>query len=80
MGKINLEAIKKKGVQDNDILQKVTEHVNGIKSEKKTDKKNKLTAQIKINLTPEEKERLQEKAGHNISAFVREILINAEVI
>ena len=35
----------------------------------------KLTAQIRVNLKPREKEQLEKIAGWNFSAFVRDILI-----
>ena len=84
MGKINLNAIKEKGVQDTNVLEKVTKQNQEKKPiaepKIKQPKKEYLNAHVKINMTPTEKARLEKKAGYNISAFLRDKLIELKLI
>lgn len=49
------------------------------KSQRKSDAE-KLTAQIKVNLKQREKKQLEKVAGRNMSAFVRDVLIEQGII
>jgi len=67
--KINFEELSITGNQD--ILKKKA----GIIGNARKADEEKLNAQIKVNLKIREKKQLERQAGKNMSAFIREVLI-----
>jgi len=69
MGKINFEELELHEEQN------ILKTKAGIVGNARKADTEKLSAQVKVNLKPREKKQLERQAGRNMSAFIRDVLI-----